>query len=136
MSISQLIYCSEVAEGVTVDMVLGIRRSAAEHNEVQGISGCLAHSPRYFLQLIEGGAEPINRLYNRILRDERHTRVTLLSYSMAPERVFPGWGMHFCSLGGEDKTFFRFSSTRAFDPFDLSPGNARALLTTLSQRSR
>jgi hypothetical protein len=49
---------------------------------------CFCLSSGIFMQVLEGGRDPVNALYNRITRDKRHRDATLLSYDEIGQRSF------------------------------------------------
>ena len=70
-----------------------ILRQCQANNPAHGITGVLCYSDDIFLQVLEGGRSAVNRLYNSIVADPRHTDVELLSYQQISERRFAGWSM-------------------------------------------
>ena len=46
-----------------------------------GITGVLCHGGDVFMQVLEGGRDAVNALYNKIVRDARHHDVALLHYA-------------------------------------------------------
>ncbi|KPP81137.1 MAG: hypothetical protein HLUCCA04_09105 [Oceanicaulis sp. HLUCCA04] len=74
--------------------------SACERNNTPaGITGILIHDRGRFIQLLEGPEEAINRLFERIRSDTRHTRVALLLHEPCSRRVTPDWSMVFVNAG-------------------------------------
>jgi hypothetical protein len=45
------------------------------------------------LQALEGNFEDVNAVFRRIVRDNRHTELSLVSFSVIDARLFGGWGM-------------------------------------------
>lgn len=93
----QLIYCShmspakhEIVYSRALDDILD---RSAEFNYLQKISAILLTDRKFFAQVIEGSPPEINRLYKKILHDERHQCVTLLQHTVTNIRLFPQWPM-------------------------------------------
>ncbi|MFZ9429455.1 MAG: BLUF domain-containing protein, partial [Burkholderiaceae bacterium] len=76
----RLMYCSRAAKGVDAEEMALLLRQSRSHNTEAGITGMLCHSDGLFIQVLEGGRSAVNRLYQRILADARHTEVVLLVY--------------------------------------------------------
>ncbi|NEV61205.1 BLUF domain-containing protein [Thiorhodococcus minor] len=71
---------------------------SAENNRKLGITGLLVLSGHQFLQVLEGPAGAVNDLYSRIVRDERHHHLRLISYEPTEENYFEDWGMSLVDL--------------------------------------
>ena len=68
-----------------------------------------------------------------IVRDPRHTDVTLLDYAEIDERRFASWRMGRVNLNRVNQgSILRFSESLALDPFALSGRTALALLDELT----
>jgi hypothetical protein len=65
----------------------GIQQFARHHR-------ILLASNTHFLQVLEGNYEQVNSVFMRIVRDERHTDIRLLAFSVIDTRLFGGSGMH------------------------------------------
>ncbi|MFC4097544.1 BLUF domain-containing protein [Euzebyella saccharophila] len=75
---------------------LGIDRileQARDHNKVQNITGCLVYHNGAFVQILEGDREEVNKLFQIISKDVRHSNVRLVSEEMDEERSFSDWNM-------------------------------------------
>ncbi|WP_087024816.1 BLUF domain-containing protein [Thaumasiovibrio subtropicus] len=64
-------------------------------NQAEGISGVLLYSGETFIQLFEGEATSVARLWLRIKADCRHEEIVLLERSVSQKRIFGGWAMGF-----------------------------------------
>jgi hypothetical protein len=90
--ITQLIYMSQPF-GYDDAMLSGILSAARRNNPHLGITGALICRHDIYLQLIEGDAQAIDLLFDRIAADDRHLAVTLLNRAEVEERLFPDWAM-------------------------------------------
>jgi hypothetical protein len=90
--VTQLVYVSEPF-GYDSGVLSSILETARRNNSRRGITGALICRHDHYLQLIEGDADAIDALFARILQDDRHLAVTLLSRTAAPDRLFPDWAM-------------------------------------------
>jgi len=95
----QLIYVSRFSpyfpgEPEEQDYVLtAILRASLRNNDAAGVTGMLLAHPRHFLQVLEGTAEAVMSIYERIVQDERHTDIRLLGVNRAERRQFADWAM-------------------------------------------
>ena len=76
----------------------GMVEKAAVNNDKAGITGVLVFSGGRFLQVLEGPVKFVNQLYGRIVSDERHRDVELISYELVPSTYFPDWSMKLLRL--------------------------------------
>jgi hypothetical protein len=74
------------------DAAIEVMVTAARlRNKAENISGCLLYSAGWFAQILEGAEERLNRVVESILRDPRHTDITILEQGRVPRRRFEGW---------------------------------------------
>ncbi|HEX8556266.1 MAG TPA: BLUF domain-containing protein [Sphingomonas sp.] len=90
--VTQLIYMSQPF-GYDDSILSGILTTARRKNALHGITGALICRHDIYLQLIEGDADAIDALYDRIAADDRHLAVTLLNRAQVADRLFPRWAM-------------------------------------------
>jgi len=130
----RLLYASRSIAPIDEALVASILEKAHAHNAAHGLTGtlCTSAEGNVFLQVLEGGRAAVNDLYGRILRDPRHTDVTLLDYAEIAERRFATWRMGNVRLNRVNLgTVLRFSETAVLDPFAMSGKAAIALLEEL-----
>jgi hypothetical protein len=125
----RLLYASQSAEAAPEGPIEAILQQARRNNPELGITGVLCHSGDIFLQALEGGRDSVNALYNRIVCDRRHRRVTLLAYEEILERRFAGWTMGLVNLSKvNSSTLLKYSERALIDPYAVS-GRISAALT-------
>lgn len=73
-----------------VDAIVG---SARARNAALGVTGVLIFTEARFAQVLEGPAEAVETLMERIRADPRHEQVTIVSDGPLERRRFPGWSM-------------------------------------------
>lgn len=73
--------------------LIELAQQSARNNEKLGITGVLLYDNGLFLQFLEGEEQAVRDLLNRIERDRRHSRLTVVVESPVPTRHFPGWHM-------------------------------------------
>ncbi|MFK7827603.1 MAG: BLUF domain-containing protein [Oligoflexales bacterium] len=59
------------------------------------IAGILVFSSGYFPQGLEGGRGAVNKTFCKIVNDQRHFNISILTYNEVSERSFPFWTMAF-----------------------------------------
>ena len=129
----RLVYASRSTNPITDDLIKSILAKSRESNPDAGITGvlCTCHGD-VFIQALEGGREEVNGLYGALLRDDRHTDVTLLDYAEISVRHFSNWRMGRVDL---DKlnvgVILKYSEKPQLDPFQISGRVALALLEEL-----
>lgn len=79
------------------EMLVGFR----ERNAARGITGMLLYRDGDFMQAIEGPAEGVDALLERISWDERHRAFFPLLSGWRQERAFRDWSMGFRALDPE-----------------------------------
>ncbi len=93
MQLYRLVYYSEASDNLTIQDVKSISAKASIKNESLFISGGLLYCESKFLQVLEGGIRPVNKLFETILQDKRHKNVNLIHFSRVNKREFEGWDM-------------------------------------------
>lgn len=128
----RLMYASRAAKPLDPEELVHIVRQSRHQNPLHGITGVLCTSGDLFIQVLEGGRTAVNRLYNRIVCDARHTDVTLLSYEEIGERRFAGWAMGQVNLARLNPALLlKYSETAMLDPYAVSGTAAMALFDEL-----
>lgn len=134
MNIVRLTYASRLTKEMSPAALKKIMVVSRRNNQKLGVTGALCHSPRGFLQILEGPAEAVNELYNRIVKDPRHSRVTLLEYVKVPYREFENWSMAYIHTDEISQALLhKYSTHRVFDPFAMGPVQARVFLLAITE---
>jgi hypothetical protein len=131
----RLLYASRAVDGIDQAFLKSIQEQSRANNLEHGITGILCAYPEggVFIQMLEGGREAVNRLYTNIVRDERHSDLTILDYAEIGERRFAGWRMGNVDLNRVNlSSILRFSEKSELDPFSMSGASALALLEELA----
>lgn len=92
MSLMQLIYASTPFgfDHPTLNQILSASR---RNNERDTITGALICRADIYLQMLEGPRVAVTAAFKRILADDRHLDVSLISSSDITWRLFPRWHM-------------------------------------------
>ena len=127
----RLLYASRT-DAVTPEMIDSILAQSRAHNPALGITGILCHGGNVFMQVLEGGRDTVNHLYNDIVRDARHHDVVVLHYEEITERRFSGWTMGQVNLARINPAIVRKDSDRpVLDPFSVSGAASLPMLEEL-----
>ena len=128
----RLLYASRAAEPVNQDTIESILQQSRSYNPSLGVTGILCHGGDVYMQVLEGGRAAVNELYNKIVRDPRHTEVLLLHYEEVAERRFSGWTMGQVNVSKINlSTLLKYSERPELDPFATSGKASLALLEEL-----
>lgn len=128
----RLLYASRAAAPVNQDTIESILQQSRSYNPSLGVTGILCHGGDVYMQVLEGGRAAVNELYNKIVRDPRHTEVLLLHYEEVVERRFSGWTMGQVNVSKiNPSTLLKYSERPELDPFATSGKASLALLEEL-----
>jgi len=128
----RLLYASRAVDKLTPETLDSILATARKENLAMGVTGLLCHSGDIFVQVLEGGREVVNQLYNAICRDPRHRDIVLLKYEEITERRFAAWTMgqvNLCRVN--PSTLLKYSERPVLDPYAGSGDVTMALLEEL-----
>ncbi len=92
MAMQQLVYASRPF-GYDSSILAGILSVARVRNAQNDITGALICRADVYLQLLEGPEGKVERLVERISRDDRHTEMRVLLRAEVGDRLFPDWAM-------------------------------------------
>jgi hypothetical protein len=128
----RLMYVSRAVPALDQEELVAILRKSRAANPAHGITGVLCFSEGIFLQVLEGGRGAVNRLYNKIAADARHTQVELLRYEEIGERRFAGWAMGQVNMGRLNPALLlKYSECARLDPYAVSGQVSMALFDDL-----
>ena len=130
----RLMYASRAVPAVDQEELLAILKKSKANNPKLGVTGvlCACFDSRVFMQVLEGGRSAVNRLYNRIAVDPRHTEVELLAYEEISERRFAGWSMGQVNMARLNPALLlKYSECAKLDPYAVSGKVSVALFDEL-----
>lgn len=90
-----IIYGSRALRPFSDDDLLTLLLQARSHNQLHAISGALVYGNGQFMQVMEGEEPALANLYERLLRDPRHTQLVKYADKAIAERSFSEWSMAF-----------------------------------------
>lgn len=115
-----LLYVSDIKDQAAQDMD-GIVQSSKVYNKNNHITGALWFDGKTFVQMLEGGRQPLSAVLARIIRSDIHTNFELVFFQAAPERIFSDWSMaYFHASKDEIDVVRKFSSGDSFTPRNMS----------------
>jgi hypothetical protein len=128
----RMMYASRAVPAIDQEELITILRQSKAHNPTIGVTGVLCFSGGIFLQVLEGGRSAVNRLYNRIAADPRHTEVEVLLYEEIGERRFASWSMGQANMSRLNPSLLlKYSATATLDPYSVSGSVSLALFEEL-----
>ena len=95
MSLHCLIYTSIASQKMTDDELKAILQKARPHNCQLQITGMLLYQDPFFMQILEGEEDIIQQQFERIAKDSRHHKVSIIYKKSIDERNFSDWTMGF-----------------------------------------
>jgi hypothetical protein len=115
--------------------IADILATAVANNLRDCITGALLCDERWFVQALEGPERKISATFERILRDQRHHDVTLITMQAVTERCYPNFAM-VCLFRGEDNDdlFRHYAESERFDPRQMRPDRLSDLIDAVVQR--
>jgi len=89
-----MVYCSRATVPTSSLLLISdILATSQRNNDRDGLTGALAISDGWYLQVIEGGGSALDRLMTRLAKDPRHTDIEVLERRPVGGRLFSSWSM-------------------------------------------
>lgn len=131
VNLMHCIYSSRASVGIRDVEVQALLASARRNNAARGITGMLLFIEGSFFQVLEGGEDTVDSIYEIIARDPRHDRVTQIIREPIAQRSFAEWSMGFETMARADAQRLVgendfFGSAACLER--INPGRARKLL--------
>ena len=128
-----LVYCSRNRiRGNNAEMAAELQNilaSSRVNNSRAGITGALLYNAGNFAQILEGPLSAIERTFEVIQRDPRHSEVTVIQSGRTTARQFPEWSMAFAGNNAIERMPL---ATAAFEAvFANSVGAGEQMLSLL-----
>jgi hypothetical protein len=130
-TVLQIIYASAATVPFDDDALLKLLETARTNNAKLGITGMLLYHNGSFLQAIEGDADAVDELYDRIVNDPRHGHERMIFYGQEPARSFGDWSMGFSRIDETDDVpegFSRFIEDGVLGLSDEDGGLVRQVM--------
>lgn len=94
----ELLYTSVAPQGLSEQDLLALLTKARIKNNQLGITGMMIYHQREVMQILEGEKSAVQALFDTIVEDPRHTRVSVFYEGEIHDRAFKDWSMAFKSL--------------------------------------
>ena len=89
----QIVYISVATRNLAPDELVTLCKSSVDNNRHDEISGFMLVKSGKYLQAIEGPKEVVEDAFIRIIQDERHNDLLVLSRRLTSRREFGRWEM-------------------------------------------
>jgi hypothetical protein len=109
-----------------------ILRSARENNSEVEITGALMFTSDYFAQVLEGPYDNVQKLFDRIEEDDRHSDMVMIDFSAVDDRRFAESAMAY--VGEEENLEDRFFMIAEETNFDASLLSGNEAFNTLREK--
>lgn len=113
------IVSGEKQQGLDPGVARILAKSRRNNARLQ-IAGGLLFGEGYFLQCLEGDADVVQALYDKIAADTRHRDVTVLAREPIATRSFGAWSMKYVPGEIRLKALLQTWGLAHFDPYRLS----------------
>lgn len=94
----RLVYISTAIEEFEPESLQQLVEHSSAKNRAHNITGMLCYRGGTFLQVLEGPREAVERLYDNIHGDDRHTMIQIILVEPIAERLFEAWNMGLCDF--------------------------------------
>jgi len=139
MPLFQLMYMSALRV-VDVQTVFQIVDTAVRNNTRNGLTGMMLYADGSIVQVLEGEKASVQRTFNAILADPRHSGVQVLVEQDIEARDFSEWSMGYQQMNAADvaaspvlQNIFRANCSTL--NHRVQPGEALTLLKSFAQGS-
>jgi len=126
MAYTQIVYISRstftpnVATNGIEPNVARILAKSRVNNRKNGLVGVLYFGDGCFFQCLEGEESAVDRLYQTLLHDDRHTDIKLLSKKSIEELSFSEWSMKYVPLEEDMNRLLVANGYKSFNPYMFS----------------
>lgn len=101
------------------------------NNTRERLVGGLYYADGCFFQVLEGAADAVEALYQRLHDDPRHSDLKILSREDIAEPQFRGWAMKHVPNAPEVRDLMARHGRTGFDPYSFPPVLASAMVNLL-----
>lgn len=97
-----LMYVSYAVQPMSDTELTDLLQKCRENNLKKNITGMLLYIDGKFIQVLEGKKNDISELFNTILSDKRHRKVSKIIEGRCVKRNFKDWTMGFRRISSRD----------------------------------
>jgi hypothetical protein len=102
----RIVYCSRNSViGTAAEIEVQIRNilaTARTNNKAAQVTGAMTFNQNCFAQVLEGDAEDLRPIFDRIRRDPRHSDIKILRCTEPTRRLFSHWSMAYVDTPHND----------------------------------
>lgn len=128
----RLIYVSQTND-IDFEKIKVILNVFHEHNKENNISGALVYGKGYFIQCLEGDDNDVEALYKKIIIDNRHDHIELISKENIQEPYFKGWNISLMNDNAYKILEKKYTRQGVFNPYTMRSEQLMMMLDELSQ---
>ncbi|MFC2074176.1 BLUF domain-containing protein [Campylobacterota bacterium] len=128
----RLIYVSQANE-INFNKIKSILSVSHRRNKESNISGALIYGKGYFIQCLEGDDIEVEALYKKIIIDNRHDHIELISKENIQERYFKDWHISLMNDNAYAMIENKYTKDGVFNPNKLRPEQLLIMLDELSK---
>lgn len=140
-SLIQMIYISrstfaptELISGIEPNVARILLKSRANNKKI-GLVGVLYFGDGCFFQCLEGAAEAVDSLYEKLLSDSRHKELKILSRKPINSLSFSNWSMKHVPLEDEMTNLLKSQGLKKFDPYNFNAEMTKSALELLHSKN-
>lgn len=130
-----LVYVSAATHLLPKEELVALMQKCADRNAQCELTGLLLYKDGNIMQVLEGPAQNVETVFERIKQDPRHKGLIVLLKEPIPARNFPDWGMAFRDLRSPElrdlPAYNEFLNTPLTD--FATPAQSRKLLNVFRQ---
>jgi hypothetical protein len=93
-----VIYISKATTTLRPETVQQIANSSAEKNQKADVTGLLLQIGNYFVQILEGEEQTLEKLLRKIERDDRHSELRVIYQKPIRSKTFAQWNMGYFNI--------------------------------------
>ena len=136
----QMIYISrstftptELSNGIEPNVARILLKSRV-NNKKNGLVGVLYFGDGCFFQCLEGTAEAVDKLYEKLLNDSRHKELKVLSRKSIDSLSFSNWSMKHVPLEDEMTNLLKSQGMKTFNPYNFNAEMTKSALELLHSK--
>ncbi len=133
----QIIYISRstfTPSGVSMNIEPNVARILATsrlNNRKNGLVGVLYFGDGCFFQCLEGEESAVDSLYSKLMLDNRHRDLKLLSRKAISALSFPDWAMKYVPLEKQMNRLMAMRGLKTFDPYQFDADMIKSVMELL-----
>ena len=116
----RIMYMSTATRVIPDSELEELLETSRKNNKEKNLTGLLIVKGRTFLQCLEGEKKDVEEVFNKILKDDRHTSIIDLIEEDISSRMFPTWDMGYKKIKiVEDIKSEKIRKISSLDDFDI-----------------